>query len=207
MCVYFGISVVQIFGFFSESTKMTDFTTYDDDPILGKAAPSFASLKLVRGEPAQFENRTVALLIWAKFDKGVSPQCLDTFNAVAKKYPGITFVAVSVDPAEADAARYFEKGAPVDYPVYWDDSKTLANSLKELLEAAALGVPYAFIFSAEGKVIWAEQFSQFLNPIEKSTVLKQLEKIAAGEPLISNGKRPVKEVIEEEQEGDFGALF
>jgi len=193
------------FASFSLLSSMSDLTTYDNDPILGKPAPSLESLKLVRGEQSDLSG-VVCLLIWAKFDKGVSPICLDTFQAYHTKYPHFRFVGVSVDPSIDDASRYFEKGAPVSFPVFHDDGKRLKTVIEELLESPALPIPSAYIFR-DGRVIWAEQFSQFINSIDKSTFPKQLQALAAGQPLVSNGNRPEKEVIEEAESADFGALF
>jgi len=187
---------------------MSDRKTYDDDAIHGQKLPSMASLKHVRGDTTDFKDGKVyALVFWAKFDKGVSPQTLEAYNKFMQTYKDVTFVGISTDPKIEDAQRYFEK-ASVDFPVYFDEGKTVANSFKELLKEPVLNIPHAVLVDKSGNIVWHEEFSQFINPIDKSQFPGQLQKLSAGEPLNKVGNRPVVESVEEEETSNFdGELF
>jgi len=187
---------------------MSNYKTYDDDASLGKKAPSLSSLKFVRGEKFDFEEgKQYAILFWAKFDKGSSPQSLDTFNAFHKQYPNVVFLGISTDPSQEDAVRYFEKGGAVDFAIAFDDGKQMVNAYKEVSGLSTLLPPHGFLVDKKGHIAWREQFAQ-VYPVDKSDFPKQLEKFAKGEPIHKNGNAPHKEEVEEVEESSFdGELF
>jgi len=188
---------------------MTDYTTYDDHPALGKKAPSIDSAKFVKGEKITFESgKQYVLLFWARFDKGTSPFTLDHLNKLQKQHSNFVFVGIATDPKEDDVKAAIEKGeVKSDFALAWDDGKKVANAFKEALGIAALGIPWGFIIDANGNIAWHEQFSQFTHPIHKSDFPVQLENVAAGKPLKKNGAKPVAQVEEEVEEGNFEDPF
>jgi len=187
---------------------MSNYKTFDDDASLGKKAPSISSLKFIRGDKFELEEgKQYAILFWAKFDKGSSPQALDTFNALHKASPNIVFLGISTDPSADDAVRYFEKGGSVDFAIAFDEGKIVANSFKEASGLSTLIPPHGFLVDKKGHIVWREQFAQ-VYPADKSDFPKQVAHFSKGEPLHKNGNAPVKEVVEEVEESSFdGELF
>jgi len=187
---------------------MADKKTYDDDAIHGKKVPTLNSLKHIRGEKVDFsEGKVKAIVFWAKFDKGVSPQTLEAFNKFHNSLKEVQFVGISIDPKEEDVNRYFEK-ASVDFPIYFDEGKHATTAFKDLLQEAALNIPHAFLVDKQNNIVWHEEFSQFINPIDKSKFPSQLVKVAKGETVEKVGNRPVIEAQEEEETSNFdGELF
>jgi len=183
--------------------------TFDDDAVHGKKFPALNTLVHVRGDKVDLadHSKPKAIVFWAKFDKGVSPQTLEAFNKFyATHKDTLTVVGIATDPKVEDVNRYFEK-ASVDFPIYFDEGKNAVNTFKELTEEAALNIPHGFLVDKTNNIVWHEEFSQFINPIDKSQFPGQLEKLAKGEALTKVGNRPKVEVKEEVEESNFDSLF
>eukprot|EP01114_Cavostelium_apophysatum_P014595 TRINITY_DN3818_c0_g1_i1.p1 TRINITY_DN3818_c0_g1~~TRINITY_DN3818_c0_g1_i1.p1 ORF type:complete len:212 (+),score=57.41 TRINITY_DN3818_c0_g1_i1:67-636(+) len=182
--------------------------TFDDDVAHGKKLPSLSTLTHVKNGTTDFAaGKVYAIVFWAKFDKGVSPQTLAAFDKFQSTYPDVQFAGIAIDPKVEDVNRYFEK-ASVAIPVYFDEGKNAYNAFKDVLGQPAMNIPHAFLVDKSGNIVWHEEFSQFINPIEKSKFPGQLEKLSKGQALEKVGNRPVEEVVEEEETSNFdGELF
>ena len=53
----------------TDAAELDEYTCYDDDAIMGKNAPSLASLDYVQGAATKYTEKPTVVLFWAKFLK------------------------------------------------------------------------------------------------------------------------------------------
>nr|CCC91561.1 conserved hypothetical protein [Trypanosoma congolense IL3000] len=192
-------------------TDAIDVTTYCDDKSLGQAAPSLATLEPIKGDKVELKNGTVYVLYFFNTFYRGADAVNEEFTVLSEKYgpKGVVFVAISNDADKKKTESYLEKNivdentkeplrlAPPH--ILFDDKKATGKAYAEVANLSVMSCPMAFIVGTDGKIAWRQQFLQSFT-INQSNFEEQLQHILAGEPIKSNGPRPVVQVEEEEAE-------
>jgi thiol-disulfide isomerase/thioredoxin len=147
---------------------------------VGSSAPRLDVKSFVQGAPvSEFEpGKSYVVEFWATWC-GPCKTSIPHLNALQKKYPGITFIGVSIWEDDQAKVEPFvkEMGDAMAYRVAIDNvpEKGKASDgamAKSWMTAAEQGgIPAAFIVNKEGKIAWIG------HPMEMD---KTLEKIADG---------------------------
>lgn len=190
------------------------FKTYDNDECLGgKKAPDCSSLvyltdasrgKFTKGKPAVF-------LFWAQYHKP-GYKFLPFYSALAAKFKGVHFVAVSTDPTADypqkfldDPNKKYAKGPlfTTTIAVAHDNNGILKKAYGEILNDT-LSLPHAFVVDAKGVLVWKQDHSELgaTVPNYMHDMEAQLDLLIEGKPLNRVGDRVFAEQEEEEEEGD-----
>lgn len=171
--------------------------------------PALSSLDFVAGTcPAP--KTPLVLVLWANYSEADFGLLVD-LSALAKATPSVGVVGVSCDPKRSDVEAFlgrFGAAMPelkipelrVDFPLAYDPNKEFRTALNEVSGQSKAGVSTTLVVDAEGVIVWKEQFS-LMHPLEKGQLRRQLERLLAGEPLVSNGPCPVS--AEDEDDGEY----
>lgn len=143
---------------------------------IGDPAPKLEVKEFVKGTPVKaFEpGKTYVVEFWATWC-GPCRVSIPHLTELQKKYPGITFVGVSVwENDQAGVKPFVEKmGEKMDYRVAMDEVPKGAQGSEGAMArtwmtaAGERGIPTAFVVNGQGKIAWIGHPMQMDEPLGK----------------------------------------
>jgi hypothetical protein len=193
-------------------TEKEQLCVWEDDPALGKKAPSLKNLKYFGGsEPVA--GKPLVVTFFSKLNKG-DFSTLSVLSELQIKYGDrVQFLGVSRDAEEEDAAKFGKKyhgksfaelsgpnGEPgltvyITYPLAFDPGEVFNTEMKAVMRKAVVGVGLVILIDADNVIRWYEYYVRGFNPMGQ--FIEQLELLLAGKPLISNGPNTTSVTKEE----------
>ena len=188
---------------------------------MNESCPDLTSLKFFNGDSLPDltdQSKVLIITFFSKLNKSDFPT-LTVLNDYLDKEgfkDKIQVLAISRDHAESDVEKFHgkykdkhlaeitgpkgEAGYTIkfNYPLGFDEGHKVNGEFKKLSKKAVVGVGMTFIVK-EGKIRWFEYFVRGANPMNQFE--EQLKNIIEGKELISNGKMPVVEEQELEDQG------
>lgn len=141
-------TIVLVFLYLALATKFLG-STEETAALVGKPAPSIATVKFVQGEAVSIEKQVTVVEFWATW----CPPCRDAIPHLNKVYKhfksrGVNFVGISQE-AEKPVMDFIAKlGSDFTYPVALDIGGEVNKAY------GVKGIPAAFVVS-DGQVVWA----------------------------------------------------
>jgi len=208
--------VPEAYRTYKDDTALMADATDDVTAVRGAvAAPALDSLVYIKDGPVAYSSeKPTVICFWAKFAKGDYTTIVGVSDIADDFKEQANFVGISVDPNVDDAKGFLKKMGTAmpeldvkkcnaNYPLAWDENKTVKNAFMKACRLNSLGASATFIVDKKGNFIWREQFGQGYAP-KKGQLREQLRRHCAGESLLSNGLKPVDEDDDEDlADGDM----
>ena len=137
-----------------DSGEFDEYTCYDDDAIMGKNAPSLASLDYVQGAATKYTEKPTVVLFWAKFLKWQVYPAMKACEALIRAESSTWSVLPRIlnVPLWNVTSR---KGCPTTYALCFDESDgSPGGRVKNIFKKnndGELKVPQVFLISTKRK--------------------------------------------------------